>query len=74
MVVTVEYPGYSIYKGEPCESSIMRDAEQVIQFLTECLDVSINDIVLMGSSLGSVVAMNLAAMHPNVGMLVLSCY
>ncbi len=70
MVVTVEYPGYSIYDEQPCELKMMRDGEQIIQFLTDCLDIPISDIVLMGSSMGSVVAMNLATVHPNVGMLV----
>ncbi len=38
-VLSVEYPGYGIYKGSPSTSRIMNDALTVYDYLTGCLGI-----------------------------------
>ena len=59
-VLLAEYRGYGGNPGEPCERGLFADAEAALDFLAAC-DVSSDDIVLWGESLGSGVAVHLAA-------------
>ena len=60
----VEYPGYGIYKGKPCEETILRDAETVFDHLVEFSKISPENIIVMGKSLGTGPATHLGA-HRN---------
>lgn len=68
-VLALAYRGYSGSTGIPSESAIMRDARLAYRTLTD-EGVRPKDIVLYGESLGSGVAVNLAAEKP-VGAVVL---
>lgn len=60
-VISVEYPGYSIYPGEPSEESVIQDALYVYDFLTKIIGVDPQAIYTGGRSLGTFFATSLAA-------------
>jgi hypothetical protein len=66
----VEYPGYSIYPGEPSEEQIIRDIDPVWNFLTNIMNFEPTDVLVMGRSIGSGPATHFATQHP-CGALVL---
>lgn len=70
MVLAVEYPNYSVYRGEASEERIMDDAQHILDFIVHALGVERSDLILMGASLGSTVAVTLAANNPGLCMLV----
>lgn len=57
----VEYPGYPAAGGSPSEESILAAAEAAVRHLVEVQHVDRARLVLVGQSLGSGVAMQLAA-------------
>ena len=59
-VLLAEYRGYGGNPGEPCERGLFADAEAALDFLATS-NVSSDNIVLWGESLGSGVAVHLAA-------------
>lgn len=61
--LAVYYRGYSGASGHPSEPGLYADAEAGYQWLTTH-GYGANDIVIHGVSLGSGVAVHLAAMHP----------
>ena len=70
MVIAVEYPGYSISSGQPSELSLTKDAVSVFDFVVQHVGIPETDVVLMGSSLGTAVSINLAKHRPDFGMMV----
>jgi fermentation-respiration switch protein FrsA (DUF1100 family) len=60
-VVAPEYRGYAGLAGTPSEASLTRDALSGYHYLRDTLDVPPARIVIFGWSLGSAVAVNLAA-------------
>ncbi|MFO1187259.1 MAG: hypothetical protein U1E87_07290 [Alphaproteobacteria bacterium] len=61
--LAVYYRGYSGSTGHPTEAGLMRDARAGYQWLID-KDVDPREIVIHGFSLGSGVAVQLAAAHP----------
>ena len=57
-MLCVEYPGYSLYEGEPTESSINSDAKGVYKYLSQKMGYDTKDIILMGRSIGTGVSIN----------------
>lgn len=70
MVVAVEYAGYSIYKADASEQRLVEDGQHAIDFIVHGLGIDRGDIILLGASLGSAVAVALAAKNPGLCMLV----
>ena len=68
-VVLAEYRGFGDNPGYPNETDIISDAEKLLDFLTGT-GISENDIILMGRSLGTGIATNLATKY-NVSALAL---
>lgn len=62
-VISVEYPGYSFYRGNPSEKQILEDAETVLNFVHNVLEVPYNNIMIMGRSLGGGAATYLASRY-----------
>lgn len=62
-VLSVGYPGYPGSGGTPSEASLVASAQRHIDFLTE-LGIKPDQIVYMGTSLGSGVAAQLTVTHP----------
>ncbi|EAR99030.2 alpha/beta superfamily hydrolase (macronuclear) [Tetrahymena thermophila SB210] len=69
-VLAVEYQGYGIYEGEPDENQILNDTQYVYNFLTEKLNYSYKNIIILGRSIGTGPATWLAA-NKKVGGLIL---
>lgn len=49
----MEYPGYSLYQGEPSEEAITRDADGLYLFATRVLNFRPENVYLIGRSLGT---------------------
>ena len=64
LVVSVEYPSYSIYDGEPSSAKVSADAIYVYDFLTRLFGLSPDCVFVVGRSLGCFVATSLAAARP----------
>lgn len=62
-ILLVEYPGYSLYQGKPSEKQIYQDAATVMEFITTILEVPLENIIIMGRSLGSGPATYLASKY-----------
>ena len=57
--MAVEYPGYSIYKGKPNARIVREDALHVYQYMTSKLGFQEQNIIVMGRSIGTGIALEL---------------
>jgi len=55
----MEYPGYSIYKGKPNSQTIIKDAELVYHYVTSKMGFQEQNIIVMGRSIGTGIALEL---------------
>lgn len=69
-LLAFDYRGYGESDGAPSEPGLYRDAEAAYRFLREVRGVAADRIVIFGHSLGSAVAIDLAAGHPAAGLIV----
>jgi uncharacterized protein len=60
-VACVEYPGYGISSGAPSEGGCYRSADVAMTYLQQRASVTADQVTLVGWSLGSAVAMDLAS-------------
>jgi abhydrolase domain-containing protein 13 len=60
-VLMVEYRGYGLSTGHPCERGMFSDARKAIDYLHSRHDLDHSQIILFGRSLGGAVAIDLAA-------------
>jgi fermentation-respiration switch protein FrsA (DUF1100 family) len=67
-VLLAEYRGYAGNPGTPCEAGLYADAEAALAFLA-VQKIAPSRLVLWGESLGSGVAVYLAAKHPIAGVI-----
>jgi uncharacterized protein len=67
-LLVFDYRGYGESGGAPTEAGLYRDAEAAYGFLRDTLGVPPGRIVLFGHSLGSTVAVDLAARVPAAGL------
>ncbi len=63
-VLLYDYPGYGKSTGKPTEASCYAAAEAAFRWLVETQGVPPEEIILLGSSLGGVMAIDLATRHP----------
>lgn len=70
-VLLPEYRGYGGNPGTPTEDGLYRDGEAALRWLTD-EHVPLGRIVLVGNSLGSGVATELASKHPVAGLVLIS--
>eukprot|EP00929_Paragymnodinium_shiwhaense_P086748 TRINITY_DN47198_c0_g1_i1.p1 TRINITY_DN47198_c0_g1~~TRINITY_DN47198_c0_g1_i1.p1 ORF type:complete len:497 (+),score=85.78 TRINITY_DN47198_c0_g1_i1:115-1605(+) len=73
-LLAVEYPGYGMCSGQPGEALIFSDAEAVLRFVTEELDVPLDRVLLMGRSLGGAPSIYLASRYACGGLVTLSTF
>ncbi len=71
-IFIVEYPGYSLYVGEPSEDCVLADIEPVYTFLTQVMDFLPEDLVVMGRSLGTGPATYMSSQHRCGGLVLVS--
>lgn len=57
----VDYRGYGLSSGTPSLSGLLEDAHATWSYFTEKLDLDPGDIILMGRSLGSIPALEIAS-------------
>lgn len=69
-ILAVDYEGYGESGGEPSESACYRDADAAYAFLRDSLGVPPARILIYGFSLGSAVAVDLAARVPAAALMV----
>lgn len=67
-VFSYDYRGYGTSTGHASESGIYADAESAYGFLTAELHVPPQQIIVMGRSLGSAAALQVATTHPSAGL------
>lgn len=66
-VIIVEYPGYSIYEGEPSAELIQEDTLIVYEFIKNYFELEDRNIFVFGRSIGTSPAIYLASIKkPNV--------
>lgn len=75
-ILAMEYPGYGIYniKGKPTVQRAIEAAESVYFFIREELNLSASNIVLMGRSLGTGLALRLASQYSAAGLILISAF
>lgn len=60
-VLGVEYPGYGVYQSEQADAeTLLQNAHSVLNYLTGQLGYKESDLILVGRSMGSGPAVNLA--------------
>ena len=70
----VNYRGYGLSEGKPGEAALVSDAQRIYDFAAARADVDAARIVVFGRSLGSGVAVQLAAARPMAGAILVSPY
>lgn len=71
-VLAVEYPGYGLYKDvEANEENILKDSESVLEYVKTGLKIALEDVIILGRSIGSGPSIHLASKYPAIGGLLL---
>lgn len=73
-VYAVEYPGYGLCPGEPEERTVIDAADAALDHLHDGLGVPPRSVVLLGQSLGTGVATEMAVRRHGVGLALISPY
>ena len=71
-VFAVEYHGYGTSEGEPTEKTVYMDEDAAYDYLTGALHVAPANILVLGRSVGSGPAVDLAARRPVGGLIIRS--
>ena len=73
-VLSVEYPGYGVYKTQTLSTAdeITNDSEIIFKFINEVESIKTNNIILMGRCIGSGPATYLAMKHNILSLVLLS--
>lgn len=73
-VALVNYRGYGLSQGRPSEENLFRDALVIYDYLISRKDVDTVNVMVMGRSLGTGVAVYLASQRPLKGVILVSPY
>ncbi|MEO5348801.1 MAG: alpha/beta fold hydrolase [Magnetococcus sp. YQC-3] len=73
-VLAVNYRGYGESGGKPSERALFADAQQIFDWAAQLPGIDPRRIVVMGRSLGSGVAVQVAATRPVAGVCLVSPY
>ena len=73
-VVALNYRGYGASEGAPGEAALVADAQVIFDAIAARPDVDARRIVALGRSLGTGVAVKLAAARPLAGLILVSPY
>lgn len=71
-VLLVSYRGYGKSGGEPSEKGIYRDAQAAYDYLVSKKQIAKRNIFILGRSIGSTAAVNLAASNEHAGLILLT--
>jgi len=73
-LLLINYRGYGLSDGQPSQRNLFNDAETIFDHIIQRQDIDSNCIVAMGRSLGTGVAVHLAAHRPLKGVILVSPY
>lgn len=73
-ILSLNYRGYGASQGKPSEKSLLEDALSIYDWAIQQADIDPKQIVVMGRSLGSGVAVYLAAHRPIAAVILTSPY
>ena len=73
-IIMVEYPGYSIYKGESDADTILENTEIVYDFIKNLFNLSDKNIYIFGRSIGTSPAIYLASKRKPNALFVVSSF
>ncbi len=73
-VVIIDYRGYGLSSGSPTEAGTYRDAEAVWDYLISEQQLSAQNIIIFGRSLGGGIATWLARKHPPAALILESTF
>ena len=73
-VVIMEYPGYSIYRGDPDSDKILQNTEIVYDFIKNKFNLSDKNIFIFGRSIGTSPAIYLASRRKPNALFVISSF
>jgi len=73
-VLAVEYPGYGICSGAASEETLLSDADAVMAFVRDELEVPLDSVLVMGRSVGGVPAIYLASQYMCHGLVSVSTF
>ena len=68
-ILIVDYRGYGRSQGKPSEAGLYLDADAAYRYLTETKHAPPQRLILLGESLGTAVAVELATRHPVAGLI-----
>ncbi len=68
----INYRGYGLSQGQPSEANLVADAIWVLDMICHRLALAPEQVVLMGRSLGSGVAVQVAAQRPVAGVILVT--
>jgi len=72
--ILFDYRGYGLSSGHPTEEGLLRDGEAVVDYVVKTLGVGRDRLVYFGQSLGTGVAVLLAAQRPPARLILESGY
>jgi pimeloyl-ACP methyl ester carboxylesterase len=73
-LLLVNYRGYGLSEGSPSQKALFDDAVWLYDTLTQRADIDSNQVLAFGRSLGTGVAVHLAAQRPLRGIILVSPY
>lgn len=73
-VLAVEYPGYGICSGTPCEAEVLSDADAIASFVQDVMNVPLQRVIAGGRSLGGAVAIYMASKHEIGGLVTFATF
>ena len=71
-VLAVEYPGYGVCGGTPSEENVLKSAVAGLNFLSDILKISGENIMIFGRSIGTGPAVYLSTLHKFAGLILVA--
>ena len=71
-IIAPEFAGYGIYSGYPTEGQFFNDAVNVFDYMVDNMNISPNNIIIFGRSLGTSIATHLASRRTCTSLILIS--
>lgn len=73
-LILIDYPGYGMSKGKPSDDSMFIASKYIFEYATKMSEVNIDNIVIMGYSIGTGVASYCASENDASGLILVAPY